>query len=139
MFGGFLMDGRLYLMGEIGDLFEESWIFPLATTTLEGRTFPAPADPDRLLTAMYGASWRVPDPAFHFEPPATTVRRLNGWFRGLRVGPGALGPDLLAGAQEDAGPLAVHRVGGEHGGRAGHLRRHRLRPRRGRDLHERAG
>jgi hypothetical protein len=35
---------------------------------------------------MYGASWRVPDPAFHFAPPATTVRRLNGWFRGLRVG-----------------------------------------------------
>ena len=86
VFGGFLMDGRLYLMGEIGDPFEESWIFPLGTTTLEGRTFPAPADTDRVLTAMYGASWRVPDPAFHFAPPATTVRRLNGWFRGLRVG-----------------------------------------------------
>jgi hypothetical protein len=27
----------------------------------------------------------VPDPAFHFETPRTTVRRLNGWFRGLRV------------------------------------------------------
>jgi hypothetical protein len=86
VFGGFLMHGRLYLMGEIGDPFEESWIYPLGTTTLEGRTFPAPADTDRLLTAMYGASWRVPDPAFHFAPPATTVRRLNGWFRGLRVG-----------------------------------------------------
>ena len=86
VFGGFLMDGHLYLMGEIGDPFEESWIFPLGTTTLEGRSFPAPADTDRVLTAMYGASWRVPDPAFHFDPPATTVRRLNGWFRGLRVG-----------------------------------------------------
>jgi len=86
VFGGFLMDGRLYLMGEIGDRFEESWIFPLGTTTLEGRSFPAPADTDRMLSAMYGASWRVPDPAFHFDPPTTTVRRLNGWFRGLRVG-----------------------------------------------------
>ncbi|HEX5088068.1 MAG TPA: hypothetical protein VFV89_09680 [Nocardioides sp.] len=86
VFGGFLMDGHLYLMGEIGDPFEESWIYPLGTTTLEGRTFPAPADTDRLLTAMYGPSWRVPDPAFHFAPPAYTVRRLNGWFRGLRVG-----------------------------------------------------
>jgi hypothetical protein len=85
VFGGFLMDGRLYLMGEIGDPFEESWIFPLGTTTLEGRSFPAPADPDKLLTAMYGP-WRTPDPAFHFAPPVTTVRRLNGWFRGLRVG-----------------------------------------------------
>lgn len=85
VFGGFLMDGHLYLMGEIGDPFEESWIYPLGTTRLEGRSFPAPADPDKLLTAMYGP-WRTPDPAFHFAPPATTVRRLNGWFRGLRVG-----------------------------------------------------
>jgi hypothetical protein len=86
VFGGFLMDGYLHLMGEIREPFEESWIFPLGTTTLEGRSFPAPADTDRVLTAMYGPSWRVPDPAFHFSPPATTVRRLNGWFRGLRVG-----------------------------------------------------
>jgi SAM-dependent methyltransferase len=86
VFGGFLMDGNLHLMGEIREPFEESWIYPLGTTTLEGRTFPAPADPDKMLRAAYGASWRVPDPAFHFEPPATTVRRLNGWFRGLRVG-----------------------------------------------------
>jgi hypothetical protein len=85
VFGGFLMNGRLYLMGEIGDPFEESWVFPLGTTTLEGRSFAAPADPDRMLTAMYG-TWRVPDPAFHFAPPITTVRRLDGWFRGLRVG-----------------------------------------------------
>ena len=86
VFGGFLMDGNLHLMGEIREPFEKSWIYPLGTTTLEGRTFPAPADPARLLAAAYGASWRVPDPAFHFEPPSTTVRRLNGWFRGLRVG-----------------------------------------------------
>jgi hypothetical protein len=86
VFGGFFMHGYLHLLGEIREPFEESWIFPLGTTTLEGRTFPAPAEPDRLLAAMYGASWRVPDPAFHFAPPTTTVRRLNGWFRGLRVG-----------------------------------------------------
>ena len=85
VFGGFLMDGHLHLMGEIREPFEESWIFPLGTTTLEGRTFPAPANPDKLLTATYGP-WRTPDPAFKFAPPAGTVRRLNGWFRGLRVG-----------------------------------------------------
>ena len=54
VFGGFLMDGNLHLMGEIREPFEESWIFPLGTATLEGRTFPAPADPDKLLTATYG-------------------------------------------------------------------------------------
>ena len=45
VFGGFLMDGHLHLMGEIREPFEESWIFPLGTTTLEGRTFPAPGRP----------------------------------------------------------------------------------------------
>lgn len=85
VFGGFFMDGYLHLMGEIRERFEESWIYPLTTTTLEGRTYPAPADPDKLLTATYG-DWRTPDPAFKFAPPLTTIRRLNGWFRGLRVG-----------------------------------------------------
>ena len=27
----------------------------------------------------------MPDPAFHFETPRTTYRRLNGWFRGGRI------------------------------------------------------
>jgi SAM-dependent methyltransferase len=85
VFGGFLHDGNLVLMGEIRTPFKREWIFPLGTTTLEGRTLPAPADTDRFLTATYGPSWRVPDPAYHFETPQTTHRRLNGWFRGTRV------------------------------------------------------
>ncbi len=85
VFGGFLRDGMLYLMGEIRTPFKEEWIFPLGTAVLEDRTFPVPADPARLLAATYGAGWRTPDPAFHFHTPATTYRRLNGWFRGLRV------------------------------------------------------
>jgi SAM-dependent methyltransferase len=85
VFGGFLRDGHLHLMGEIRTPFREDWIFPLGTTTLEGRELPAPADTDRFLTATYGPSWRVPDPAYVFETPETTHRRLNGWFRGIRV------------------------------------------------------
>jgi hypothetical protein len=85
VFGGFLHDGNLILMGEIRTPFEREWIFPLGTTTLEGRTLPAPADTDRFLTATYGPSWRVPDPAFHFGTPRSTHRRLNGWFRGTRI------------------------------------------------------
>ncbi len=84
VFGGFLADGHLVLMGEIRTPFEREWIFPLGTTTLESRPLPAPADTDRFLTATYGPSWRVPDPAFHFETPQSTHRRLNGWFRGTR-------------------------------------------------------
>ncbi|QIX27655.1 hypothetical protein ncot_14410 [Nocardioides sp. JQ2195] len=87
VFGGFLSDdGHLVLMGEIRTPFRKEWIHPLGETTLEGRTLPAPADPDKFLTATYGPSWRVPDPAYHFETPLSTHRRLNGWFRGTRVG-----------------------------------------------------
>ncbi|MBO9521656.1 MAG: hypothetical protein J7518_08975 [Nocardioidaceae bacterium] len=91
VFGGFIapaVGGRpatLYLMGEVGAPFEKEWIFPLGTTTLEGRTLPAPARPEKLLEAMYGPGWKVPDPAFKFETPRSVVRRLDGWFRGIRV------------------------------------------------------
>ena len=85
VFGGFLRDGHLHLMGEIRTPFQADWIFPLGTCTLEGRQLPAPADTDRFLTATYGPSWRVPDPAYHFETPRSTHRRLDGWFRGTRV------------------------------------------------------
>jgi len=85
VFGGYFLDGHLYLMGEIGTPFEEEWIFPLGTCTLAGRTLPAPARPEKLLEATYGPGWKVPDPAFHFETPRTTHRRLNGWFRGSRI------------------------------------------------------
>lgn len=83
LFGGFHDSGRLYLMGEVGTDFEESWLYPFTTTTLAGREYPAPARPEKLLEAMYGASWKVPDPAFKFETPRSTTQRLNDWFRGM--------------------------------------------------------
>jgi hypothetical protein len=85
VFGGFLTDGHLYLMGEIGTPFRREWIYPLGTTTLEGRQLPAPANTDEFLTATYGPTWRVPDPAHKFSTPLSTHRRLTGWFRGTRV------------------------------------------------------
>ena len=85
VFGGFLADGYLHLMGEIRTPFRREWIFPLGTCTLEGRDLPAPANTDEFLAATYGPGWRVPDPAYKFETPESTHRRLNGWFRGTRV------------------------------------------------------
>jgi hypothetical protein len=86
VFGGFMRDGMLYLMGEIAVPFKREWIFPLGTATLEGREFPVPADTDRFLTATYGPTWRVPDPAYKFTTPASTIELFNGWFRGMRTG-----------------------------------------------------
>jgi hypothetical protein len=85
VFGGFMRDGHLHLMGEIRTPFKREWVTPLGTASLEGRAFPVPADTDRFLAATYGKSWRVPDPAFHFETPRSTHRRFDGWFRGIRV------------------------------------------------------
>jgi hypothetical protein len=85
VFGGFLREGHLHLMGEIRATFERDWIFPLGTATLEGREFAVPADTDRFLSVTYGPHWRTPDPAFKFETPRSTTRRLSGWFRGIRT------------------------------------------------------
>jgi hypothetical protein len=86
VFAGILRDGHLYLMGEVGAPFEPEWIRPLSEVSLEGRVYPAPARPERLLEAMYGPHWRTPDPAFKFETSEATRRRLDGWFRGTRGG-----------------------------------------------------
>lgn len=84
VFGGFFDEDTLYLMGEIGTPFRVEWIRPLGECTLAGRTFPAPARADKMLEAMYGAHWQVPDPTFRFETPTSTTRALSGWFRGTR-------------------------------------------------------
>lgn len=86
VFGGFQRDGMLYLMGEVGHPFRDEWLYPRGTAELAGRSVPVPAQPERLLEAMYGPHWRIPDPAFKFTTPESTQRRLNGWFRGMRVG-----------------------------------------------------
>jgi hypothetical protein len=86
VFGGFMRDGHLYLMGEIAVPFEREWIYPLGTASLEGREFPVPANADKFLTATYGPRWRTPDPAYKFTTPASTTERFNGWFRGMRTG-----------------------------------------------------
>lgn len=86
VFGGFMRDGRLYLMGEVGAPFDPAWVWPLGEVGFEGRSFPCPAQPERLLEAMYGPTWRTPDPAYKFTTPQSTVRRLDGWFRGTRGG-----------------------------------------------------
>ncbi|GAB2986763.1 methyltransferase domain-containing protein [Nocardioides montaniterrae] len=86
VFGGFMRDGRLYLMGEVGHRFELDWIYPRSVATMAGEQFPVPAEPARMLEAMYGPTWRIPDPAYKFETPRSATRRLEGWFRGLRVG-----------------------------------------------------
>lgn len=85
VFGGFMHQGNFVLMGELYEPFKEEWIRPLGKASLEGWEFPVPSDPDKVLTAKYGTGWRVPDPAFKFETGYDVTRRLDGWFRGIRI------------------------------------------------------
>ena len=86
VFAGFFDDGRLWLMGEVGVAFERAWIHPLGTAVLEGVEVPVPARPEKLLEAMYGPGWKVPDPSFQFTTSRAVHDALNEWFRGLRPG-----------------------------------------------------
>lgn len=85
VFGGYWDGDRLALLGEIHAPFRREWISPLTEVELAGRRFPAPAEPERLLEAMYGPGWRVPDPTFVFDSSAARDY-LSGWFRGIREG-----------------------------------------------------
>ena len=85
VFGSFYVDGVFHLMSETRGELPQSAIVPLSTVELEGRQVTAPVDPEALLTLTYGASWRVPDPAFKFATPESTRRRLSGWMRGDRA------------------------------------------------------
>lgn len=79
------VEGVLYTPQDTGFRLPVSAILPLTTLTLHGHEVPAPADPERLLAATYGPSWRVPDPSFKYETPRWLSRRIGGWFGGLRA------------------------------------------------------
>ncbi|UDY23009.1 class I SAM-dependent methyltransferase [Nocardioides sp. Kera G14] len=75
-----------YQFGNRNGLFDvDAHLLPLGTVTLEGQEFPAPKDPEAMLTFVYGPKWRVPDPGFRYQDNPLGVRRLDGWFRGLRA------------------------------------------------------
>jgi SAM-dependent methyltransferase len=77
------VEGVLYIPSDTGYRTPRETILPLSTVELMGRRVPAPADPETLLAATYGESWRVPDPSFMYTTPRWLSRRLGGWFGGL--------------------------------------------------------
>jgi len=83
VFAGFVVDGTFYLMPEVHARdFDSNVILPIGEIELEGRTVPAPANPEALLEITYGPHWRIPDPSFKFETPDWVRRRMDGWTRG---------------------------------------------------------
>jgi SAM-dependent methyltransferase len=83
------IEGCFYQVGEIRAAIPREKVLPPSEVVLEGRAFPAPADPGLLLELSYGAGWRVPDPSFEFATPRAVTRRLDGWWGGYAVQSGA--------------------------------------------------
>ena len=86
VFGSLIVDDMLYVLWDVGAPVRREQVLPLGTCRLEGRELPAPRDAEAWLTATYGPTWRVPDPAFRYETPPTVARRMRGWFGRLHRG-----------------------------------------------------
>ncbi len=84
VFVAFYLDGTFFQLGNRSGRLPREAVLPTSTIVLEGVELPAPADPEAMLSFVYGPTWRVPDPAFHFTDPPEGVRRLDGWLRGQR-------------------------------------------------------
>jgi hypothetical protein len=84
IFGGFHVGETYYQLGECSGELPREALTPASTVRLEGVELPAPADPEAVLTYLYGPGWRVPDPAYQSEDPIEGRRRLDGWLRGFR-------------------------------------------------------
>jgi SAM-dependent methyltransferase len=83
IFTYFIVGGWFYGTFHAREPSEDVSIFPLRTITINGRELPAPAEPEQLLTAIYGSSWRTPDPAFRFTTPPPARRRYDNWLGSL--------------------------------------------------------
>src|SRR3954454_9124328 len=85
VFGAFHVEGTFYQLGGRSGQLDRAALTPASSVMLEGVELAAPADPEAVLEFLYGADWRVPDPAFSPVDPWTGTRRIEGWMRGVRT------------------------------------------------------
>ena len=62
-----------------GKLSQEQML-PFGTVQIDGRDFPAPADPEAWLVINYDENWRTPIPGYRLRTPKETSRRFQSWF-----------------------------------------------------------
>ncbi len=83
IFSAFVMDGHIYQVHDTEAPGSAADLVPTRDVLLEGRHMPAPHRPEVLLEALYGPSWRVPDPSFSYDS-TSAQRKLAAWFVGPR-------------------------------------------------------
>ncbi|MDT7741697.1 MAG: hypothetical protein QOE59_775 [Actinomycetota bacterium] len=85
VFSGWHLDGWWYQVFCVRASVPREELLPAGSIMVEDRPEPAPREPARVLEAIYGPGWSVPDPAFKFTIPRSTSQRFFGWFRDLNV------------------------------------------------------
>ncbi len=84
VFTCFQVDDHIHQVHDTRVKADRTVVEPVIPVTFEGRQMPGPAQPDVMLETAYGKGWRVPDPAFEFNTPRRTRRRIGGWLGGIR-------------------------------------------------------
>ena len=85
IFTGFFFGDTFYLMPAVGAKMKRSDLLHKEPSSSRAGRCRLRPNPRLLLEATYGPTWRVPDPAFKFHPPARVWRRLESWMRGERM------------------------------------------------------
>ncbi len=78
VFTAFVVGGCTYLCFQVGS--DDLELGTLGEVLIRGRSYPAPADAERLLAATYGPGWKTPDPSFTFTTPHAVRSRLRTWI-----------------------------------------------------------
>jgi SAM-dependent methyltransferase len=108
-------DGWWYQAFALRSRVRRDQLVPVSTIEVEGRTEPAPREPETMLAAIYGPGWRTPDPAFTFVVPPATGDRFWGWLSDAAMDRSLWEVELLgADPHRPAGPSDSARRLAEH-------------------------
>lgn len=83
LYGCFYVGPLLHETATVRSPVPRTAVHPVQQISFEGRSLPAPAEPEKLLEVSYGPDWRVPDPRFRHEPGKEVVDRFDDWFGNL--------------------------------------------------------
>ncbi|MGO3146366.1 MAG: methyltransferase domain-containing protein [Leucobacter sp.] len=76
----FTEDGCINQPFHVRGEMSEDQMLPFGTVYIQGRPFPAPADPEAWLVINYDENWRTPIPGYRLVTPRPTIRRFQSWF-----------------------------------------------------------
>ena len=76
----FTDDGCINQPFHVRGKMRKDQMLPFGVTTIQGRDYPAPADPEAWLVINYDENWRTPIPGYRLHTPRATIRRFQNWF-----------------------------------------------------------